>query len=208
MSLPVKYPENRLSLLTDEEKLALNDYEISGSKNHLGPTLAASLFSLFLNGKSLKEIQALNKAYSLGMIVDARLRYDWDTQKEDYARDLFLKVRERASQAHAESIHHLIDRLSATHKLTGDKLQRFIQTGDESLIAGMNLSSMTNYGKIVQLLMSMLGQDSKKGASISLNIQSPQSVQATAIGGEKIEGQLLPAGTASQIIKALLETKK
>lgn len=208
-NLPVKHPETALNLLSEDEKSALLSYQESGADTHIGPSLAASLFELFLNGKSIKEIQAINKAFSVGMIVDARLRYKWDEQKEEYVRNLFLKIRERAEQAHAQSVHHLIDRLSATHKLTGDRLQKFLQTGDESLIAGMQLSSMTNYSKVIQLLMSMLGQD-KKGSSINLSIQNTPNATASTdiIGGEKVQGQLLPSGTAAQIIKALLETKK
>lgn len=62
----------------------------------------------------------------------------------------------------ADSINHIATYLTAVHKNVGDKLKKYVETGDESLVEGMNLESFKNYKEAAELLRTLANLDEAK----------------------------------------------
>lgn len=223
--LPVVQEESEitsLNYLSSEEKEELQKYEeevlAKDPRRTLGTKPAAAFFELFLNGYSTKEIHNLNKAYDWGMIIHARVKYEWDEQRQEYMKDLFAGVREKVLKTQVEGIHFLNDFLSAAHKCYGDKLKMYLQTGDPTLLRGLKLESLHSYGKAVALLAKLTGQEKNIGSLEVLlkDAETKQSVTELQGKGVVVDGsiiredgqKLLPPKVASDIVKLLLEQDK
>jgi hypothetical protein len=154
----------RISLLSEEEKEALQRYE-SANKPPLSPSTAAQFFGLWLQGYPTWEIAKQNPAFGLGIIVKARLDFDWDKQRDQHTLDLMTSVQETVKRASLEGIQFAADGMAVFHKMTGARFKRYLQTGDESILGDWREMSFKSYKDLVELMMKLTGQDSKQKVS-------------------------------------------
>jgi hypothetical protein len=157
--------------LTEIEKLspveleAYNKYVDKGGAP-LSPGVQAQLFSLYLHGDSCEDIADLNKNFSLGMIVKAKVDGLWEQKREVHLRELLDSVKDRVTQAQLESAIFATDLLAATHKIHSKRFKRAIQTGDEKELGDMAITSIKQYRDAVDLLLKVTGQDTKQQLTV------------------------------------------
>ena len=150
-----------LERLTPEERLMYDTYVVSG-KPLLSLDTSLRLFELFVQGTQCSEIARLNPGFSQGMVLRARVEHLWDARRDSHLSELYTHTSERLRQIAMESVNFLGDLLAATHKLHGDKLKRFIQTGDDSALEGMEVGSIKQYKDVIETLGKITGSDNKK----------------------------------------------
>lgn len=148
------------------EKAKLSPKEIAAYKNWSSkqePAIAlstqAKMFELYLNGNSCEEIQRLNPGFHLGAVVSASIEGDWDARRQHHIGRLLEGIRERVQQVTLESISFAADLLSAANKKYGDRIKKYQQTGDESELGDLSISSLKQYRETVEMLMKLTGQD-------------------------------------------------
>lgn len=156
----IKRPEDGLSVLEKEE---LTKFRRSGSAP-LALSTALKMYELFLLGKSCEEIMRANDSrFPLGMILEARIRYDWDKRREAYIESLFTETTGLVKQRQLESAVFLGDLVAAAHKQFGSKIQKFIQSGDVAdLPSDFKVTSITSYKMVVDAFMKITGMDQKQ----------------------------------------------
>jgi hypothetical protein len=154
----IQKAQSPYSYLTDRERFHLELYEQKGGPR-ISPTTQAQFYALFIHGKSCDDIAELNKGFPLGAIIKARVEGEWDRRLNEYRDSLFADVHVKLAQVETESIHFLADMLSAVHKQQGQKIQKYIQTGDEGELGDMKITSIKNYKEVLELLIKATGQD-------------------------------------------------
>ena len=154
--------------LSRKEQAALDHYKRSDGRK-ISPQTEAQFFQLFLRGKSCEEIHRLNPGFHLGAIVTARLESGWDEKLSEYRDSLMNSVSNRVKQVELEAIDFVGDVLSATHKMHGDRIKRYMQTGDEAELGDLAINSMQGYKTAIELLMKLTGQD--KESRVQHNVQ-------------------------------------
>lgn len=164
VELAEREQDAELIWLSDSERYALDyfrsNYQKGGSKTYpLAPSLQEQLFQLYLNGKSLSEIRALNPHVMLGQVVDAAVTGKWHQLRQEYLGALQQRAAERLRQIACEAVDHLADEMAATHKLRGEAIKRYLQTGDESDLGGVSLCGIKQYKDVAELLLKLTGQD-------------------------------------------------
>jgi hypothetical protein len=184
-----------VSWLTDSELAALQvfkkNYRKGGLESFpLAPQTAIQFFSLFLQGKTLKEIADINPQYSLGTITNSAVEGRWDLKYKEYLEELYTKARTRVAQTAAEGVGFIADLLAVTHIKDGTKLKRYIQTEDPDCLKGGNfeIQSLRQYKEAVEVLMKLTGQDNIKKVQISDTTPQKQEVE----GETKQEPAKLP----------------
>ncbi len=80
-----------IALLSEREAQAYR-YFIRAKKPELGLELSADLFQLYQQGKSCEDIRKLKPGLEFGSIVHARVRDNWDLQRDERQRQLVEKV--------------------------------------------------------------------------------------------------------------------
>lgn len=203
MILPV---EDRARLTESEEKVLAAWLE-TRNRPPLSAVTAAKFFEVFLHGSDCQEICRLNdNLYSLGMILEARVGFGWDRRRDDYLASLYSGIADRARQAQLESVGFVSDMMSATAKLYGDKVKKYLQTGDEDLVKDLPVKSMSGYKQMIELLLKMTGQDKAGGAGTKVNVMSTgPAVVGVVEGVHKTLGGMT-SDTAEKILE-LLENK-
>lgn len=153
--------------LTPRERSAY-EFLVKANQPRLSPTLSSQLYELFLAGKSCEEIVRLNPGISLGQVVRARVEDNWDERKERHTTQLMDGIRERVQHSTIENVAFLSDLLAATRKYYGDKIAKYLQTGNvDDLGATVNLiGSMKAFKETAELMMKMTGQESTKAEII------------------------------------------
>jgi hypothetical protein len=148
----------------------LNEREQAAYEEHarhnnppLSPSLEAELFQLYLNGIGLEDIVRLNKGLRLGAVARAAVEGNWYERRRAYADSLLGSVVPRVQQVQAEAIVFAADLLAAAHRLHGEKIRKFLQTGDEAELGDFAVRSIDQYRKGVELLLKMTGQDGGGG---------------------------------------------
>lgn len=149
-----------LDRLSQEEKMAYDLYSASG-KPSLSVDTSLKLYELFLQGTSCQEISRLNPGFGLGMIVKARVDHLWDSRRDSHLTDLYAKTGERLRQIGLESVNFISDFLAAIHKSNGDKIKRYLQTGDEDLLKTIDFSPK-QYKEFIEILGKVTGAENKK----------------------------------------------
>lgn len=129
----------------------------------LAPHLQGQLFELFLNGLSLVDIVKANRGVQLGAVVRAAIEGNWWERRDEYRDSLLNHVRDRVVQTQNESIVFVTHLLAAANKRYGEKIIRYLQTGDEKELGELAVDSIDQYRKVAELLLKLTGQEGSKG---------------------------------------------
>jgi hypothetical protein len=145
--------EKRLSLkeLSELRKIA-ND-----PSKRLSPAASAQFIGLFLQGYTCEQIAEQNSGFgltALGLIVRARIEYDWDSKREEYTKTLIENTRQAVEKTKLESIQFAADGMAVFHKLVGNRYRRFLQTGDETELGDFR-PTFKNYREFIELMESL-----------------------------------------------------
>lgn len=151
----------REPLLTPRELHAYNVWR-GTERAPLAPSLNAKLFNLFLQGKTCEEIRRLNEALTLGDIVAARLAGKWDERRDEHLDRLLNETSLRVQQVTMETADFVCDLLAAANKEHGDRLRRYIQTGDPKELGDFKIDSLQGLGKAIEMLQALTGQSRKQ----------------------------------------------
>lgn len=194
--------DDKEAWLSESERYALDyfraNYQKGGSKTFpLAQSLQDQLFALYLNGKSLSEIRALNPHLMFGQIVDAAVTGCWHQLRQDYLNEIQTRANVRLRQIASEAVEHLADQMAVAHKLQGDALKKYLQTGNPADLGGFGITSIKQYKDVAELLITMTGQKQKSTLTVKGEINH------TAEGG----GSTKVFKPLSQLAKERRETE-
>jgi hypothetical protein len=172
--------------LTNEEKGSLTVYVEAGGMP-ISPNAASGLYELFLNGSTTMDIWKMNRSIAYGAIVEARIRFNWDEQKELYGSELHSKIRDKVVKAQLEMTSLLSDVMAVANKKHSEKLRKFLQSGDEKHLEGtISVDSIMGMQKIIESMMKITGQDKpNKEEKRLVDIQSAPSQSRSVEGTVK-----------------------
>lgn len=190
---------NRSGYLTPEESQVLEEWRANRTRASLSPTAGLSLYNLFLRGYSCEEIHQDNKVHTLGQILEVRVRDKWDERRERHLNHLYDTIYGRVRQTQMESVAFTTDLLAAAHRLYGDKLRLFLQSGREEDLgqARQLIQSLDAYRKTADILLKLTGQDKDKERRSDM---TPKTIRTEGVEDAAIvpitTHKALPAGSA------------
>jgi hypothetical protein len=186
-------------LLSKGEEYAFEYFQKS-QQPPLAPSLNAKLFQLFLNGKNCEEIRRLNKDLTLGQIVWARIEGDWDQRRSDHLNSLLTETSLRVQQATLETADFVCDLLAVANREHGDRLRRYLQTGDQKELGDFKIDSIFNLKQTIEVLQKLTGQDRQQ------TVQHKGEVMHTAVPIPAANKAPSPV-EAANVLKLLLPAK-
>jgi hypothetical protein len=188
------------SYLTEKERNTLEAYDQKGG-SRIAPATQAQFYGLFLSGKSCEDIAELNKGFPLGAILKARVEGEWDKRLDEYRSRLFSDVHVRLAQVETESLMFLTDMLSAAHKQQGVRIQKYLQTGDDSELGELKIGSIKQYKEVLELLLKASGQDRHQTIEHKHQVAPPQEGTTQVITVQSLSGA--SSDKATEILKLL-----
>lgn len=200
-------PEALASLLNDEESKALARLG-SAPDRRLSPAAAAQFFGLYLQGYSTVEIARQNKSMgseALGLIVRARVEYNWDLEREKHARDLMMAAKLGLEKATMEAIQFASDGMSVFHRLVGDRFRKYLQTGDATHLGDLKDMSFRTYQGFVEMLRELSRPpDPKKATAIAAIINTTGGTNPRVVDAEVTSDEMpLDSESAAKLLEAM-----
>lgn len=202
------FEEKARKLLTLPEANMLVAY-VNAGRHQLAPETAVKFFELYLNGNNCSEIHRLNKAFPYEAILWARVKYDWDKAKDDATHSLMLAVKEKVVRAQLETTSFMADLLVATSKKHGDRIKKYIQTGnEEDLGDALSVDSLHALLKVAEGLQKITGQDKiqkiKTEHTENLNVSVSSGDMLSVAGPSSV----IDDKAAADILSVMAEAKR
>jgi hypothetical protein len=205
---------DRLLLELGEKDGAMCIEYLNSGKHLLAADTAARFYELYLNGSDIKEIHRLNKAYPIEAIMIAKVKYKWDESRESYFMELQSKIRDKVVKTQLETVSFMTDMMSATYKLHGDKIKKFLQTGNpEDAKGALGIDTLHGLVKLSETLQKITGQGQSNSKSapqsvVSISMQAPSIVSKNR-GESEDDGVQLSEEAIDKILEiAYQDTKK
>lgn len=192
---------------TEEEQVDIKNYVTSGcygleslskdeSKIH-------SMFSLYMAGKTYLEISRIaGVKKNLVMFMSAKMR--WHQQRMEYLRDIQKEMVKKIAETRVESLNFIASLVNFHHKYYGDKINQYLATGDAKHVEGVDLKSLSQYFKSMEMLekiMNPVNVNTKSSPTININAGSGSEIK---MNESSIE---ITPGKTGDILKALAKLK-
>lgn len=200
IEVELSFEDRALALLDNNEARDLQSYIKSGG-SELALSTAQTFFELFLHGNNVDEIHRLNNTFPKSAIQWSRIKYGWDNLREDHMQNLHQSTMQKVMKAQLDATSLIADVLSATSKKHGDKLKKFLQSGNEKDLKGaLDISNINQLTKMTEALTKITGQDKNvkitKEETLNLNVST-----------SSVTDKLSPEASA-KIIAAVAEEKR
>jgi len=167
--------------LTPRELSVYRQY-VEANKPALAPSTAAGFFQLYLRGHSCEEIAALNPAFGLGIIVKAKVDFNWDQQRLEHFNHLMENVRQGVQTTQMEAVQFLSEGLAVYRKLAGQKFQRYLQSGKEEDLGDFKDMSFKTFKEMMELMLKVTGAEPPRKSQVEhTHVVAPLPVATVAL---------------------------
>lgn len=166
--------------LNDREAFAYRTWCGMPGRRAVAPDLNARLFQLYLVGHTCEEIRQLNPALALGDIVAAKVEGEWDVLRDEHRAKLLQSTADRLQQSTLQTVNLLCDVMAVAARQQGEKLQRYLMTGNEAELQGaMCVQDFGDLKKVVETLQKISGTEAPVVINPSLDTAQPLIPDAT-----------------------------
>ena len=149
-----------MSKLSIDEQIAY-DKALRSGRAPLAPTFNQKLYDLYLRGFSSADIVTANPGLDLGAVVRARVDGDWDARRDRYTGELLTDSAASLRQTAAESLNFLSLILAVAHKEHGEKLRKYLVSGDPADLGDFKIESFKGYKLIIDTIAQLIGANQK-----------------------------------------------
>lgn len=150
--------ERAARVLTPQELEAYRKY-VEANKPPLAGSTSTQFFQVFLQGHTCEEIARLNPSFGLGIIVRARVDFDWDRQRDEHIQHLLDNIRSVVQTTQLEAVQFVAEGLAVYRKMAGSKFQKYLQSGKEEDLGDFKDMSFKTYKELLELLLKLTGQE-------------------------------------------------
>lgn len=158
--------ELRVQKLSPNERVAYENWVNQGGAS-LASKTAAQFFELYLQGYSAEDIAKSNPPFDLGLIVKAKVDFDWENKRNEHIQSLSNSVHQAVQKVSLETVQFAADAISVYHKLAGERFKKYLRTGDEQDLGPFANMSTRTYKDFLEILLKMTGAGAKKEVSVT-----------------------------------------
>lgn len=153
--------------MTEDEKNSIEEFRSNGSPGlaKIEDTDVVQFFNLYIAGNTYGEIAEITKK-NKSIILFISQRNKWHIRKMDYLNDLTMHLADKSRQAKLESANTLSLATNAFSKYLSEELQRYIKTGDKTIMENLDSKVFANFLKSIDTLDKLLGNKAGGGAGL------------------------------------------
>ena len=192
-------------ILSDEDFIEMASHVIDGGTT-LPLLTSQKFFELYLNGYDVNEIHRLNPTFPKGSIILAKVRYDWDQMYDNAMQEMNRRILNKMNKAAMEATSIYTDMIAAANKNHGDKLKKYLQTGDEKYLEeAITIKSIKDLATVIDSLQKLSGADKVmviKDERSTIHVADTQQ----SLAGKK--NQPIEIDATRQVLSILAEEKR
>lgn len=164
-----------------------------------------SMFSLYMSGKNYTEISQITKVKkNLVLYMSAKMR--WYDKRMEYLNEIQTKMTKKLKDTRVESLNFISDLISMHHKYYGDEIDKYLATGDKTIVENMDLKALSQYFKSIEILEKIMNPANvnKGNGGVNVNVNTTGDSKIQQVDNNTIE---ITSGNAGNLLKALAELK-
>lgn len=163
-----------------------------------------SMFGLYMAGKTYTEISKITKTKK-DLVLYMAAKMKWYDNRIEYLTDIQREMTSKLLNTRVESLNFITSLIGAHHKYYGDEVNEFLRTGDKTIMEDMDLKSLGQYFKSIEILERIINPSNVggKGSGATININAAGS-QIKQVDEKTLE---INPGTTGDILKALSDMK-
>lgn len=183
--------EGDTSLFSEREKKVLLIAEDQGLRP-ISPTLAMQFFQLFLEGYSCSEIAKVNLPFREGDILFLRKKFKWDEERDAYAYNLQVQMRDKLIKTKLEALEYISNSLAVVHKIHKEKQMRYLQTGRPEDEPETWITGPTAYKSMLEAIQKITGEDRTTTQNVKSESKiTVESNQPITLISEELQSKML-----------------
>jgi hypothetical protein len=212
MSAVVPYINREQLLEQAEVLLPVHEYNmlkiyVEDGKHELASDTMNRFFELYLNGTTPAEIHRLNKAFPYEAILWASIKYKWGEQKSQFYMDLQNSVKEKVIKAQLEATELLSTAVSVANKRFGDKFKKYLMTGDEKHLDGLEATTINSLGSLIKAIEGIQKATGQANTVTVKNKTETTTTNNVNLNVQSGNGSVSP-DAAAQILKIIADEKR
>lgn len=172
--------------LSEEEAKTLESYELRG-KPGLAKIKADVFLDLYKLGYSCQDIAKNFPEYELGLLLHARIKFNWDKERQDYQANLLRQTAHAASVFKVETIRLLYDVLAATQVKHRQEILRYLAAPDREQVPEILPKSLHGIGQLVSIMKDLTEAERAAAASASASSSPLVSINLSSGDAKTIE---------------------
>lgn len=217
--VPETFEQKAERLLSRDDWRDLQKHKAEGQLP-LSPSTVASFFELYLNGSDVHEIAKLNPSFPKPAINLARIKYNWDIEKERAINELQSQIYTKVIKAQSEIVDLLTTMTTVVHKKNSYKYKKYLQTGNEKELKGaIDIGGVNTLLRIIEGLQKVTGSDrimkTKNENTFNFNVNKqgalediPQAQIAGSAEGNQANSEDFDSDDAAAILSVLANAKR
>lgn len=203
-NLPVEQKDNDF---TDSELDKIQEYKDEGLPGIIDVTTADMhrMLELYLSGSSYTQISSILRIKKKIVLYLAH-KSNWFEMKQEYFNEIQEKIRTRVIESKLKSSEFMLLMIQAYQRRIGNQFNRYLATGDEEQMDGVNLKELAQLVKAIEVIGTLDG--SGKGGKtppIGLNLGNGITVEKT--GDNKITITPNEPATIGDALRQFAESK-
>lgn len=161
------------------------------------------MFSLYMAGKTYNEISQITKTKKdLVLYMAAKMR--WYEQRITHLQDIQKEMVKKIKDTKVESINFIANLINFHHKYYGEEIDRYITTGDRTVITGLDMKFLTQYFKSIEVLEKLMNPSNiNPKSSTTININGAKEIKQVNDNTLEINQDT----DSASILKALADLK-
>jgi hypothetical protein len=163
---------------SQEEKEALQDYIKNGCPSLVTVTESKVFewFELYMSGKSYSEIANITSS-KRDLILYISYKSKWHESRSSYIASLSANLASKITQTKLESLNTVQTIVSALGKSIEGKMNTYLKTKDEGLMAQVSKDDLRNYFKGLEVFEKLVSEPKEGGGKgVTINIGTDSTI--------------------------------
>ena len=166
-----------------------------------------NMFSLYMSGRTYIEISKITKTKK-NIVYYMSAKFNWYSKRMEYLNSIQDAMVKKITTTRVESINFIANLIQFHHKWYGEKIDKYMETGDNLHIEDMDVKSLGQYFKSIEILEKMLNPSNvnkpgNSGTIININ-SAGNEINSSDIKDNTID---VEPGAAGDILKKLAKLK-
>jgi len=165
-----------------------------------------SMFSLYMQGRTYTEISKIAKVKK-DLVLYMGAKMNWYGKRMEYINDIQNKMTKKLTNTRVESLNFITNLIGFMHKYYGDEFDKFLMTGDKTIIEGLDLKMLSQYFKSIEILEKLMNPSNitrSGGSNTTVNINAPGGSEIRQVDNQTLE---ITPSNAGNILKELSKLK-
>lgn len=195
---------------TDEEVDKINTYVANGciglESLVTDEPKINGMFGLYMSGKTYTEISKITKVKK-NMVLYMAAKMRWYEKRMEYLDDIHKAISTKLKDTRVESLNFIANLISVHHKYYGEEMDKYLKTGDRTIIENLDLKQLGQYFKSIEILEKILNPtnvNKSGGSNATVNVNAPDGATVRQVDEQTLE---ITPGNTGDILKALAKHK-